>query len=82
MPKPTIVPAPGDTPAGPEIIEKAIIDLAAGMKRLNNTRLKRDTIVALLHDHSGVAKRTIQIVLNNLESLEEIWLKPAKKTGR
>lgn len=57
-------------------IEFAITEIALGMKRLGATRLKRDTIVALIHDRSGVSKRTINLVLNNLEQLEALWLKP------
>lgn len=76
MSKPKVVPKPGDEPAAPEIIEAAIIELAAGMKKLNATRLRRETIITLLHDNSKVAKRDIRLVLNNLDDLEGIFLKP------
>lgn len=78
MARPKIVPAPGSEPAAPELIEKSIIEIAAGMRKLNSTRLKRDVIVTLLHANSGVGKREITLVLNNLEALESNCLKPAK----
>ncbi len=54
----------------------AIQHISRSMKTLNESRLKRDTLVLLLHTKSRVAKRDIELVLNNLERLEEIWLKP------
>jgi len=78
-PKPTVVPAPGDEPAAPELIEAAILTLAQGMKALNKTRLKYETIVTLLHANSGVGKPNIRLILNNLSELEDIFLKPKAK---
>lgn len=71
-----IVPAPSIEPLGAEIIERAIMELAAGMKALNKTRLRRATIVTLIHANSRVGKREIELVLNNLDDLENTWLKP------
>lgn len=73
-----ITTAPGIDPVGPEIMERAILDLVAGMKRLESTRLKYETVVTLLHANSGVAKASIRLILNNLTDLEAIFLKPAK----
>lgn len=64
-----------ETPVAAEIIATAIVDIAKGMKSLNASRLSRRAIVTLIHDHSKVARRDIQIVLNNLDSLEATWLK-------
>lgn len=61
-----------------EIIAQSIVDLAEGMKKLNSTRLTRRAIVLLIHDQSKVGKRDIEIVLNNLEQLEDLWLKPTQ----
>lgn len=72
----SVIPAPGDEPAPAEIIERAIIDLAAGMKALDSSRLKRETIVTLLHASSGVGKPHIRLILNNLADLESTFLKP------
>lgn len=74
--KPKVVPAPGDESQGAEIIERAIMDLAEGMKALTKTRLRRATIVTLIHAQSKVPKRDIELVLNNLDDLEGTWLKP------
>ncbi len=62
-----------------EIIATAIIELAAGMKRLDKGPLKRETVVTLLHDHTKLSKTQIRIVLNALEALGEIFLKPKDK---
>jgi hypothetical protein len=70
-----IVPENPDEPMPVEIIEQAIVDIAAGMKKLNSTRLTRKAIVTLLHASSNVNKGTIEVVLNNLEDLERNWLK-------
>lgn len=61
-----------------EVLAEEIAKISAAMKRMNETRLTRDAIVALIHDNSRVSKSIIKIVLNNLDSLEATWLK--KKT--
>jgi hypothetical protein len=71
-----IITAANDEPAPAEIIERAIIDLAAGMKALDSSRLKRETIVTLLHASSGVGKPHIRLILNNLADLESTFLRP------
>jgi len=63
-----------DQPVAAEVIAEAIIGISESMKRLTASGLKRKAIVALVHDHSGIGKRDIEIVLNNLESLRETWL--------
>lgn len=72
-------PAPPAAPIPAEVIASSIVDIASAMKTLNATRLTRKAIIALIHEHSGVARKTIEIVLNNLEALEDTWLKPAKR---
>jgi hypothetical protein len=62
-----------DEPIAVEVIARAIIDISDAMKKLSTSGLKRRAIVALIHDHSGIGKRDIEIVLNNLESLRETW---------
>lgn len=59
-----------------EVIAKAIIETAAAMRRIEASSLKRDTIVTLIHAHSKVGKRDIEIVLQNLTMLDTLWLKP------
>jgi hypothetical protein len=66
-------------PAAPvpaEVLATSIQQIAEGMKALNSTRLTRKALIALIHDQSKVSKKTIEIVLNNLQNLEHDWLKP------
>jgi hypothetical protein len=56
-----------------EAVARAIIDISDSMKKLSTSGLKRKAIVALIHDHSGIGKKDIEIVLSNLESLRETW---------
>lgn len=65
-----------DPPIPAEIMADAIINIARAMREINNSRLKRETIVALIADNSKVAKTTIRLVLNNLDDLEDLFLKP------
>ena len=60
-------------------IVDAILEVSNAMKALASSRLTREALVILIHSRSKVAKRDIEYVLNNLESLEETWLKPKKK---
>lgn len=62
-------------------LEAGIADIAEGMRKLSRSRLRRDTIVLLLHDKTKVARRDINFVLNCLESLDHTYLKPALKAG-
>lgn len=68
-------PAPAE-PVPAEIIATGIEQIAAAMRVLNSTRLTRRAVIALIHDTSKISKRTIEIVLNNIEGLEDEWLKP------
>lgn len=65
-----------------EVIAKSIVEIAAGMKRINESRLTRDAIVTLIHEKSKVARSTVHIVLNNLDRLEETWLKKGSTNDR
>ena len=57
-----------------ELVE-AIQNISASMATFATTRLKRKAIVYLIHHHSGVGIKTIELVLNNLEQMDSIWLK-------
>jgi hypothetical protein len=65
-----------DTEVPADVIAQSIVDLAAAAKKLLGTRLRRDTLILLLHDMSGVGKRDIGYVLNSLEQLEGRYVKP------
>lgn len=61
-----------------EVLAASIRDIAQSTRRMMNAGLKREAVIALIHDHSGVGKSTIKVVLNNLEELDKIWLKEKK----
>lgn len=65
-----------EVPFGGEAIVAAIVEIDKAMKALNRSRLSRKAITALIKDSSGIPKTTIDVVLNNLEALEKIYLKP------
>lgn len=64
----------------PEIVAQALVDIAEGFRKFETSRLGRRALVTLIHDHSSVSRRDIELVLNNLAQLDTIHLKPAKKT--
>lgn len=61
-----------------EILAQSIVDIARGFNQLMQSRLTRYALVVLIHDKSKIAKRDIEIILNNLEQLEQTWFKPKK----
>lgn len=71
-----VMAAEGEDPQPAAIMERAIMDLAAGMKRLDSSRLKREAIVLLLHDASRVGKPDIRRILDCMGDLEKLFLKP------
>lgn len=64
-----------EKPIAAEVIAESILEISNGVKKMNLTRLTRRAIVALIHENSKVARSTIEVVLNNLDSLEITWLK-------
>jgi siroheme synthase len=65
-----------EDPFTSEMMEKAIVELATAARQLMMSRLKQETIVVLLHDQTKISKRTIRTILENLQTLEETYLKP------
>lgn len=59
-----------------EILAQSIEAIAAGMKKINASRLKRDAVVILLQAQTGVNRNDIRAVMDGLDSLERKWLKP------
>jgi len=68
-----IVQAVGEAPIAAEIMAKAITDIAAATKEIMSAGLKYETVVTLIHAHSGVSKKDIRLVLNNLVCFKETW---------
>lgn len=67
-----------DKPPLPPIeeIATAIADLSKAMRKFNSSRLKRDAVVTLLAHQSKLPRKTIEIVLNNLQDMDRDYLKP------
>lgn len=66
----------GSKPIAPQVIADAIVEMSKAMRSLNESRLKREAIVTLIAHNSKIGKKTIEMILNNLEQLEQRWLKP------
>lgn len=66
-----------------ELIERAIVEISASMKRINATRLSRRALVTLISDDAKLGKGIVETVLNSLEQLEATYLKkkPEGKIG-
>jgi hypothetical protein len=50
--------------------------LSRAVKKMSESGLRKDTIVLLLHDSSGVGKPDIRAVLESMDNLERDYLKP------
>lgn len=66
-------------PGAIEVLATAIRDLAAAMRRIEAGPLKREAIVVLISHRSGIGKRDIEVILNNLRDLDHDWLKEQEK---
>lgn len=65
-----------ERPVAAEIIAQSIVDIQKAMDALNKTRLTRHAIIILIQEKSKISRRDIELVLNNLDKLEKLWLKP------
>ena len=65
----------------PEIIAQSLVDIAAGFRNLEKSRLSRRALVTLIHDVSKVSRKDIELVLNNLAQLDTLHLKPRLKAA-
>jgi hypothetical protein len=70
-----VVKQPAEEEVPIEILASSIVSIAKAMKKISESRLKLETVVTLLHDHTKVSKREIRFILNSLDALEEIFLK-------
>lgn len=76
----SVVGPEGVDPVAVEILEQSIVAIASAFKAVNQTRLTRKALIVLLHDSSKVPKRDIDIVLEHLEAIERLFLKPKAAT--
>lgn len=65
-----------------EVLAKSIVEIAAGMKKLTASPLERDTIVHLVAWKSRVPKEETAKVIDTLEDLEALLLKPKGEKKR
>ncbi len=65
-------------PIDAPVLERAIVDIAIGMRKALTGRLTRKAIIVLIAYHSKIAMRDIEIVINNLEDLDNTWLSKKK----
>lgn len=80
MKKKVIVKQNEQNPIPAEVIASEISAIAKAMRILSTSKLKREAIVTLIKDKSGISKATIELVMNNLESLDTTWLKKVTST--
>jgi len=72
----TIQPS-AETP--PAVVANCIATISHGIRALRAGRLNDRAIVTLVHDDTGVSRKTIQAVIDSLEHLEQTYLKPIEK---
>lgn len=65
-----------EEPIAAEVMAQAIVDIGEGMKRISRSPLRRDALVTLLNHTTKVGRKEIEYVLNSLEDLEGLYLKP------
>ncbi len=58
-----------------EIIAKSIIELSEACEKINSGKLNRRAISVLLQDATGLPLKTINLVLNTLPELKNLYLK-------
>ena len=75
-----IVTKEGEEEAPIEVLQSSIIEIARAFKKVSNSRIKRETLVTLIHSQcNGVGKPDIRVVLEVLDDLEACLLKPKEK---
>lgn len=62
-----------EKPIAAEVMAKAIIDISRATQAILSAGLKYETIVTLVHANSGVPKRDVRLVINNLSEMQAIW---------
>jgi hypothetical protein len=61
----------GADDVGPELLAKAIVDVADAAKALLKSRLTKKAILVLLKDKTGLPQHTIESVLDGAARLDE-----------
>jgi 2-phosphoglycerate kinase len=68
-----------EEPVAIEILEKSIVEIAKGMKKFADSRVRPEHIVTLITRASGVNRGDVERVIAHLENIESLLLKPKKK---
>lgn len=66
--------APKEEMSSEKLVE-LIKHISTSMKLISTSKLKQETVIALIADKTKLSKRDIKLVLDNLDKLESIWLK-------
>lgn len=69
------VKANSENPEPLEVLAKSIIDVADAFKKINNSQLKRRTVIILLQDMTGISQTQIGKILDAAPLLKETYLK-------
>jgi len=56
-----------------DILAQAIVDISASTKALTASGLNQRAMIVLLHDHTGIPKRDIALVLDGLGELRKAY---------
>lgn len=67
-----------DVPETVEVLADSVVRISEAMAKIKNSRLTRGCIVSLIKDGCYLSKKEINIVLDLLEDLEKMYLKPKK----
>lgn len=77
--KPKIVQQPDADEIPTEVLAQHIQQVSESMAQINRGRLKKDTIILLIHDITKLPRRDIKKVLDACEVLGNVYVKPKGK---
>lgn len=61
-----------------EVMASSIEQIGSALHKIEETRVSKKLVLALVKDHTGLSKAIIEKVLNSYEELEKTYLKPRK----
>lgn len=62
-----------------EVLAQHIEEVSLAMAQINRGRLKKDTIILLLHDITKLPRRDVKKVIDACEVLGSVYVKPKAK---
>lgn len=75
MPKVNVIQRDGELIVPVDIMAQSIRDIAASLRKLQNSKFTRRAIIVLLQDASKVSQRDIVRVMDGIHELEKLYLK-------